>query len=412
MNNKKIKKINSVSNRTMVVGVDIGKYKHVAIPRLPDGKELKEICFYNTGHSFKRFVNIVTKLKKKFNCSNLIVAMEPTGPYWEPLAYFLDKRGITVVEVNPMHTKRYKDIENNTPEKADKKDARVIAELVSQGKYLELVIPYGVYSNLRKLSKVREQEVRRLTALKNQIRMHLDHIFPEMSHMFKDIQGATARYLIENYPTPSDILKLGFDRLKDVIKRVSNGRLRPLVAETLFEHAKESAAITEGIDSQIMCLKQKIKLMQVVMGFISEIDNRIYHYLLKVPYSDRLLSMPNIGVVTLGIILGETGGFRNYSNCHELIKLSGLNLYTVSSGTKKGQNRITKMGRPLLRKALYMASCRMVKIGQPFHQYYNRLISKGTLKIKALIAVCRKIIRVLFALFRKDELFSLEALYS
>jgi transposase len=242
--------------------------------------------------------------------------------------------------------------------------------------------------------------------------MDLDHIFPEMLHMFKDIQGATARYLIENYPTPSDILNLGLDGLKDVIRRVSNGRLRPHVAETLFEHARQSAAITEGVSSQLLSLRQKIKLMGVVLGFISEIEMRIHHYLLKVPCCDHLLSIPQMGVVTLGTILGETGGFSNYSNCQQLIKLAGLNLYTISSGLRKGQIRITKMGRPLLRKALYLASCRMAKRGHPFHQYYSRLISKGVLRKKALIAVCRKLIRVMFALFSKGENFSLKVLYA
>jgi len=53
-----------------------------------------------------------------------MVGMESTGHYWEIPARWLIGEGITVVQVNAAHTKRAKELEDNTPGKTDQKDAR------------------------------------------------------------------------------------------------------------------------------------------------------------------------------------------------------------------------------------------------------------------------------------------------
>ena len=56
----------------------------------------------------------------------VIVGMEPTGHYWLNLAHFLKEQNIKFVVVNPMHVKKSKELDDNSPTKNDVKDARVI----------------------------------------------------------------------------------------------------------------------------------------------------------------------------------------------------------------------------------------------------------------------------------------------
>ena len=75
--------------------------------------------------------------------------MEPTGHYWKPLANYLILHRITVVMVNPYHTKRAKELDDNSPTKSDKKDAFTIAKLVRDGRYYEVYMPQDVFAELR-----------------------------------------------------------------------------------------------------------------------------------------------------------------------------------------------------------------------------------------------------------------------
>ncbi len=84
----------------------------------------------------------------------------------------------------------------------------------------------------------------------------------------------------------------------------------------------------------------------------------------------------------------------------EIEKLAGLDLFEISSGKYRGTRRISKRGRSLLRKLLYFASLNVVRKGGIMHQYYQACLNRGMVKTKALIAVARKLLRVIFALVR------------
>ncbi|VRU07968.1 transposase [Streptococcus pneumoniae] len=82
--------------------------------------------------------------------------MEPTGHYWLNLAHLLKENNIKFVSVNPLHVKRSKELDDNSPTKNDVKDAKVIAQLVKDGRYAEPTIPRGIYAELRVAKKLRD----------------------------------------------------------------------------------------------------------------------------------------------------------------------------------------------------------------------------------------------------------------
>jgi transposase len=87
------------------------------------------------------------------------------------------------------------------------------------------------------------------------------------------------------------------------------------------------------------------------------------------------------------------------------MKLAGLDLFEVSSGKHQGTRRISKRGRPLMRKLLYFAAMNMVRRGCVMEHQYQRYLDRGMLKTKALIAVARKLLRIIFALVRDNSVF-------
>ena len=61
--------------------------------------------------------------------------------------------------MNPMHTKRLKEVNDNSPGKTDNKDPRVIADVIRLGRALTIVIPEGEAAYLRRLNNARERHV-------------------------------------------------------------------------------------------------------------------------------------------------------------------------------------------------------------------------------------------------------------
>lgn len=64
----------------------------------------------------------------------------------------MKQEGIHAVLVNPYHTKKAKELDDNSQTKSDKKDALTIARLVKDGRYSEVYLPLDVYADLRVLT--------------------------------------------------------------------------------------------------------------------------------------------------------------------------------------------------------------------------------------------------------------------
>ncbi len=138
MKNRTNQRIEEITAGTLIVGVDVAKTVQWA--RFVDyrGVEIgKALSFQN---SRKGFENIVARIREISNMKILrypieavMIGMEPTGHYWKPLANYLMNAGYRVVGVNPYHTKKSKELDDNSPTKSDKKDAITIARLVKDG---------------------------------------------------------------------------------------------------------------------------------------------------------------------------------------------------------------------------------------------------------------------------------------
>lgn len=393
----------------LVVGIDIGKFFHF-VTFTVDGEPVQTFRIFNEGRSFLRLLEEMERFKQRHGCSGVIVGMEPTGHYWYPLAYFLQKHKQAFVTVNPAHVKWSKELEDNSPLKSDPKDAGIIADLVRQGKYLQVVLPRGVYAHLRKLSAMRDQRVSKQSAHKNVLRRILDEVFPEFAKIFSDLLGKTAQALLFRCPAPEQIVALGLEPLTDLIQQASHRRLGKAKAKQVLQAAQDSIGITEGLDSYLLDLSHTLDTLALLGRQLSEIEQQQQIYLAQVPYASYLLSVPGIGPVTVATLLGETGDLHAYSKARELIKLAGLNLYEISSGIHKGARKISKRGRHLLRKALYCAMIPLIRHNRVFREKYQALRARGKAPQQALVALCGKLLRVLFALVRTKQQFSEEIL--
>jgi len=394
------KKHKVVNEKTLIVAVDIGKVVNTGYCRCPNGTEVKPFAFSNNRHGFQEFFERISETKERHHLDDLVVGFESTGSYGEPLMHDLLKRSVRIVQINPLHTKRLKEVRGNSPGKTDRKDPKVIADIIALGHALTVVIPEGVSAELRRLTQGRERGIQRRTALFNQLHALAFLLFPEFLQVMKDIKRRSTQYLLRHYPTPEAIVNCGLETLTVILRRISRGRLGRERAKALYEAATQSVGIREGQQAIVMEIREILSSIEASDRFMRAVEEEMSRYLKEVPYSHSILSLKGIGEVTAAGLIGEVGDFRKFQTLSEVIKLAGLDLFEISSGIQKGNRHISKRGRPLLRKLLFFAALNTARKGGIMHGLYMRYLQRGMPKIKALVAIARKILGIIFALVR------------
>lgn len=176
-------------------------------------------------------------------------------------------------------------------------------------------------------------------------------------------------------------------------------------AEALYKAAQESVGVKEGQKSIVLEITEILTAIEATGRFIAMVETEMEKCLEEIPYSRSILSIKGIGTIITAGLLGEIGDFGQFHTISEVMKHAGLDLYEISSGKHKGQKRISKRGRHLLRKILFFAAINTVRKGGIMHEYYQKYIQRGMLRMKALIAIARKLLRIIFAIVRDIGVF-------
>ena len=275
MKSSKTKKVKFINKKTMIASIDIGKNLHYGYFRAADGHELKAFSFYNTKKSFHQFWHKICQFKQQHQLQEIIIGFESTGPYAEPLYHYFKNKPVRLVQINPMHSKRVKELAGNSPNKTDRKDPRVIADIISLGHALTLVVPEGAAAHLRRLTQGRERALKARTAMLNQLQHLIFVIFPEFLSIMKNISTKTAAYLLKDHACPERIVGLGLDDLTRVMKKISRGRLGRQRAEQLFEAAKNSVGIGEGKASILLEIAHLNAMIADEDRFIASLEKQM-----------------------------------------------------------------------------------------------------------------------------------------
>jgi len=418
MMNKKSKKNKRSSNllqvrgtHTLIVGVDIAKKSHWA--RMLDGQTEIEVDtafrFKNSTEGFERLLGRASRAKDQIGAEKIIVAMEPSGHYWKPLASYLLRVGITVVMVNPYHVKQQKEMDDNSPTKNDRKDALIIAELAWEGRFFGCYLPKGIWAELRGYTQSRRQQKRKLNPALNNLVAILDEYFPEYEEVFKDLLGKASLHILTHIPFPEYILQLTEDELTKELKSASSSIVGRKRAALLLAKARTSIGVREGLRAARLRLDHCLEEISFWKKQLAQTEEAMADALFQTGLAGNLLSIKGVGIVTAASFLGEVGDISRYDDWRQLRKMAGFNLTENSSGdSKKGKTGISKRGRPGLRCTLYQASLVLVAKNPEFKALYQYLKTRRENPLKgkqALVVICCKLLRVMFTLVKENRLY-------
>ena len=399
-------KIASITEKTLVVGIDVGSQTHFA--RAFDWRNYeyskKPLEFSNTEAGFLSFKAWMEELAGKHGKEAVLPGMEPTGHYWFALGRFLQDNGMKPVHVNPHHVKKTKELDDNNPNKNDRKDPKTIAALVNEGRFSYPYMPVGIYAEIRSLSNLRFQTQEELTRIKNRLARWFSIYFPEYKDVYRDLKAASGRMVLKEAPLPEDIKKLGAEGVNLIWR---NAKLRGAGmkrAKTLVSAAEHSIGSREAPEAARMELRNLLEDMDVYTSRLKGLLGSMEEKLREIPYTDKLMEIKGIGLVTVSSFIAEVGDIRRFDNPKQLQKLAGYAIVANDSGKHNGESRISYRGRKRLRYALYEAAISLIGKNAEFreiHEYYRTRKDNPLKKMQSVVAIACKVIRVFYAILTK-----------
>ena len=117
-----------------------------------------------------------------------------------------------------------------------------------------------------------------------------------------------------------------------------------------------------------------------------------------------ICSLSGIGLLTAAIVLAETNGFDLIRNKRQLASYAGFDVREKQSGTSiKGKPKISKKGNKHLRKAMHLPALSAIRHDQRFKAVFARLVSKHGIKMKAAVAVQRRLLEMIYTIYKTNK---------
>ena len=399
----KNKKLSFISDDMLILGCDVGSETHYVRAIDTRGRELSKSAysFNNNQEGFRSAKEWAVRIAAEHDKGQIVLGLEPTGHYWFCLATWMIANGISVVQVNPYAVKQTKEVEDNSQLKDDRKDPKLIANLVKDGNFGMPYLPEKIYAELRRLSMFRDQLNEDRIRTINRMHREMKIYFPEYKEALGKVDGAFSLELLKEAPFPDELTALGEEGIRQIwhaAKLRGRGYSR---AREILQYAKASVGIKDGSIASKAAVKWFVQKIMELDVELAVIENQINQKCQEIPHTGNILEISGIGENTLSGILAEMGDISRFDDVKEIQKLSGLGLVACSSGKHKGETKISHRGRKRLRYWLFQAAKSAVAHAEEFkelHMYYTTRADNPLKKMQSLIAIACKLLRIIYTI--------------
>jgi transposase len=344
------------TGKTVFVGIDVHK-KSYSIHCVSEGVKVKS---WSMGANPQR---LIEQLKSYFNGARILSVYE-AGFSGFALHRELVASGIENIVVNPGSV----ETASRDKVKTDKRDAKKLAEQLSDGRLKSIYIP-GL-----------EEELRRLSTRKRQT-------------LVSDRKRVTCRI-------KAKLFEFGYNEL------VSDTNANESWVKSLLEESQFPKELKEDLDywcKQWLELTKDIKNINKVIAKGSRANKESAQQ--EVIYR----SVPGLGNISAKALSRELGDLQRFGSTKGLYSYLGLTPSESSSGERRKQGSISHCGRPYLRHLLIEVAWRSVaKDAELAHRF--KALSHRRGKKRAIVAIARILIGRIRACFKYGTLYQTQVM--
>ena len=390
---------------TVVVGIDVGAYKHAAAVCQPGRREAdKNVLRYSANR--EGFDDLDAWMSRQGEVE--LVVVESSGHYWWPLASHLRQRGVAVAVVNPLKAKYFAKSRLQRS-KSDPADARILAALgmVDQPPAREPLLGAEVKEAARfamRLVHEQAQVCQQLTRL-------VEIGFPELKEAFEDPTCETALAVLRQAPTARLAVRRRLATLAQAIRPGGRRALGVKKAQRIQDLAKNTIAPPELEAQMAFEVELLIQQYDLLGEQIMSADARVAQ-LLDSEVARRLQTIPGVGPSTAATLIAEIGDIHRFTDFDQLAAYAGTHPQEQSSG-RHGERaetswRMAKTGNAHLRSALY----RMAVVGTQHNpiikEHYRRKRAAGKAPMNAIGHCMAKALAIVWGVWRSGQDFDPE----
>lgn len=384
------------------VGIDIAKLNHFASALSSDGEiMLQPFKFTNDYDGF----HLLAQKLDSFDSDELIIGLESTAHYGNNLVEFLVKSHFKVCIINPIQTSAMR--KNNIRKtKTDKGDTFIIAKTLMMNPHRFFTMQDISILHLKELGRFRLKLIKKRTQAKIQLTSYVDQAFPELQYFFKSgIHQKSVYAVLKEAPTADGIASMHLTHLSHLLKTTSHGHFKKDTATELRILAQRSVGSSDSsISTQIT---QTIVLVELLNRQVNELESNMQSVVTSL--DSVIMTIPGIGFINGGMILGELGDISRFSNPSKVLAFSGLDPAVYQSGNfNASHTKMSKRGSRPLRYALINAAHNVVRNNKTFKVYYDRKTSEGKPHYNALGHCAGKLVRIIYKMLTDNVEFNLD----
>ena len=385
-----------------VVGIDIGSQTCDFCVLKPDKSQvIKSTEFANARPGFEVLHSKLVQLGVP--PEQVLIGLEATSRYGENLYLFLENQGYQLCLLHPRQTHQFAQ-QRGLRAKTDRIDATTIARVLLSGEARRGYVPTELIATYRELVRLHSQLSDEVARYKNEIQALLSVLFPELTQVFADPCRATAIALLKLYPSAQAMAAAGVEVIAAKLHELAPRNYGRQTAEQLVQLAQRSSSSRLATPARSTTLKILCDQLEHTQANLAQLEKELDKLLETDDAVKGLKSAPEFGRKTVAVLRAELGDVTRFARVDQVVAYAGLDLEVKQSGKWKRQTKLSKRGSGRLRRVLYLAAVRSIRLkGSAFGAYYHRLIARGMKACDALMAVMRKMLIVAYHLLRTEE---------
>lgn len=334
-----------------------------------------------------------------------LLGLEASGHLWENLEAALVGAGYRVLVLNPLQTRRYRDVLRRKA-KTDDIDAHVIAGLIRSGAAQASYVPDEQIQSLRELARLRARLMDDWQDYLRQLIAQLDVVLPEHRTALGDLRSARARGILAQFPTAQHLAQASPRAIRRAAHDAGTRGFSLDDAIAVRDAARHSLYSGQAAAARAQVVRTLVSQLDRLTTALDEVDRAATALL---PPSepgtgpsdaDLLQTIPGIGPHTAATLLGELGAPARFTDAQALVAYVGFYPVITESGQRVGTPRLSPVGSRIARRALYLAAVNAVRRSAEWRTIYLRKRAQGKPAKQALIVVAVKLLHTLYAMLK------------
>jgi transposase len=391
--------------RTVLAGIDVGKFEALALIADGRGELLAEPCLFRLDEpGVRSFEGVVDGACAARSATLVRLGVEACGHYHRLLVHRLRAAGWDTVDLSPAQVHAARSQMGYRRLKTDQRDAAAMIEVLIRGGGRADTGSHEAMAQLQAWVAHRHRKQAARVALGNQLLASIDLAFPSLQGCFTDPLARKSFWLV---------LK-ALDADIDQVTELTPAMLRVLGAEhqVKVEMPKAVSIITSAHQTlrlaeperqaRLEIVRRDAAMLEALLVELDNTDQRVAGLLEQTP-ARVLTSLPGVGSIRAADYAAALGDHTRFPSAEHAYRASGLVPSQYDSAGSNRHGGIGREGSATLRHAIIEMGRGLAQHDEYFAAYRRALLARGKRPKVANVAIGHRAHRLAFALISSQQ---------